>query len=316
MYNPIAFNEGFLPEENGHSVSFSQYGNPHGKAIVSLHGGPGSKSKAKHVKCFDLETYRVITFDQRGCGKSTPAGKIEDNTTQKLVADMERLREYLGIESWFVTGGSWGSTLALVYAESFPARVKGLLLCAIFLADQIAIEWSFSTPNGVALLYPDVWKEREKNLKSFGTNAHDASKVLLEKLLTARTDKETNEIVATVLNWEGNLMTSTSDVSYIDADDVTDEDTDSVRIFLHYESNEFFLRENQLLQDIPKIKDIPMVIVHGRHDILCPFKGAFDLHNAHPKSKLVALPQSNHKLSADGEVALKYIFESFLRGIV
>lgn len=314
MYNPKPFNEGFLAEEDGHSVFFSQYGNPHGKAIVSLHGGPGSKSKANHVKCFDLDTYCVVTFDQRGCGKSTPAGKIENNTTQKLVADMERLREHLGIESWFVTGGSWGSTLALAYAESFPPRIKGLLLCAIFLADKMAMEWSFTKPDGVAILFPDVWKEREEKLAIYGADSSNSSKILLEKLQTVDIDEQ-KKIVVTVLNWEGNLMTSSSDVSYSTAVDVKDEDIALVKIFLHYESNSFFLKENQLLRDIPQIKNIPMVIVHGRHDILCPFKGALDLHTAHSKSELVALPQSNHKFSADGEVAKKYIFESFLRTI-
>ncbi len=314
MYNPTAFNEGFLAKEDGHSVSFSQYGNPNGKTIISLHGGPGSKSRAKHVKNFDLEIYHVITFDQRGCGKSTPAGKIENNTTEKLVADMERLREHLGIESWFVTGGSWGSTLALAYAESFPTRIKGLLLCAIFLADKIAIEWSFTKPDGVAVLFPDVWKEREEKLTAYGADLSNSSKVLLEKLQTMDMDEQ-KKIVAAVLNWEGNLMTSSSDVSYATAVDVKDEDIASVKIFLHYESNSFFLKENQLLRDIPQIKDIPMVIVHGRHDILCPFKGAFDLHMAHSKSKLISLPESNHKFSADGEVARKYIFESFLKEI-
>ncbi len=315
MYNPIPFNEGYLPEQDGHVVSFAEYGNPNGQAIISLHGGPGSKSKSKHVKCFDLEIYHVVTFDQRGCGKSTPAGKIEDNTTQKLIADMEGLREHLGIKSWFVTGGSWGSALALAYAEQYPDRVRGLMLCAVFLADKTVMDWSFTTSDGVAMLFPDVWNERLKNLESLGSHVQESSKVLLSKLLEARTDKEIDEIVATVLNWEGNLMTSTSDVSYTAPEDITDEDSASVTIFLNYESNDFFLEKDQLLQNLSKIKDIPMIIVHGRHDVLCPFKGALDLHNAHSKSKLVALPESNHKLSADGEVAKKYIFESFLRGI-
>jgi proline iminopeptidase len=312
MYNPKPFNEGFLEEQDGHSVYFAQYGNSHGEAIISLHGGPGSKSKAKHVRCFDLEKYHVVTFDQRGCGKSIPAGSIKNNTTQMLVEDIERLKNHLGLGKWFVTGGSWGSALALAYAEQYPKSVRGLMLSAIFLADKEAMDWSFSIPEGVAMLFPDVWMKREIDLARFGTDAQNSSRVLLNKLSDAQSDTEIHDIVATVLNWEGNLFTASLDVTYTDIEDVTEEDIASVKIFLHFESNNCFLKENQLLQNISAIKDIPMVIVHGRHDVLCPFKGAHDLHKAHSKSELIALPQSNHKFSADGEVAKKYAFEAFL----
>jgi proline iminopeptidase len=244
---------------------------------VYLHGGPGSKSKPKYLKNFDLEKYQVVMFDQRGCGKSTPLGSISTNTTEKLMDDMERLRLQVGIESWFVSGGSWGSTLALAYAEKFPSRVKGLLLSAIFLADAFSFEWSFTKSDGVAQLFTDVWDERVTKLKSYNTNPSNTSKILLE--LLENSDKERQkEITAIVSNWEGNLLSSSSDIEYMRAEDATDEDIASVIIFLHYESNNCFLVENQLLNEIDKIAQIPMVIVHGRHDILCPFKGAWDLH--------------------------------------
>ena len=314
MYNPKAFNEGVLEDQDGHCIYFAQYGNKNGEVIVSLHGGPGSQSKSKHVNVFDLEKYQVVMFDQRGCGNSTPQGSIVENTTHKLVADIERLRERIGVENWHVSGGSWGSTLALAYAETFPQRVKSLLLSAIFLADKTALDWAYSSSDGVAMLFSDVWNEREKQLDVYSTTAATAAKILLEKLVNSDVEEQ-KKITSILLNWEGNLMTSNTDVSYTYPEDVTDKDIASVKIYLHFELNNFFLEENQLLNNMQVIKDIPMVVVHGRHDILCPFKGAWDLHQKHLNSKLVALPQSNHKFSADGEIARKYIFAAFLSGL-
>jgi len=312
MFQPKPFSEGFLEEQDGHRVYFAQYGNRDGKAIVSLHGGPGSKSKPKHAMGFDLEKYHVVMFDQRGCGKSEPMGRLEENTTQKLCEDAERLREHLGLNQWFVTGGSWGSALSLVYAEMFPESVRGIMVSAVFLADEDSFNWSFTQPNGIAQLFSDVWDVRNEALAVYEATSKNAATVLLEKLKKVSFD-EKKQIAADVLNWEGNLMTSTADVSYMTADDVEEKDIADVKIFLHYESNNCFLEEKQLINDIEKIQDIPMMIVHGRHDVLCPFQGAWDLHKTHQKSRIVALPQSNHMFSADGYVAKKYIFDSFLK---
>ena len=307
MFQPKPFNEGFLEEQDGHKVYFAQYGNAAGEAIVSMHGGPGSSGKPRHAQSFDLEKYRVITFDQRGCGKSEPLGELKANTTQKLAEDAERLRELLGIEKWFVTGGSWGSTLSLVYAEMFPERVKGIMISAIFLADKASFDWSFSSSDGVAQLFSDVWEERIKILSEYDATEKNAARVLVEKLDVA-TEEDQKKIAADVLNWEGNIFTASSDVSYMTPDDVSESDVLYAKTFLHYEANNCFLSEYQLINNISNIKDLPMIIVHGRYDVLCPFQGAWDLHKAHPKSQIVALPQSNHMFTADGNIAKKYIF--------
>jgi len=312
MYTPKPYDEGYLDEQGGHRIFYAQYGNPEGLAIVSLHGGPGSSSKTKHAKLFDLEKYRVILFDQRGCGKSEPKGEIANNTTQDLTDDIERLREKLGVEKWFVTGGSWGSTLALAYAEAYPEQVKGLMISAIFLGDSFSLEW-FGGENGAAVLFGDLWDHRMELFNKYKTNHKDAAKDLYEKLLNA-SKEEQKEITADVLSWESNLFTSTQDVKFLDSSDVDEEDVTYAKVFMHYESNNMFLEDEQLLKNISKIKKIPMIIFHGRYDVLCPFKRAWDLHKAHGNSQIVVLPQSNHMFTADGEVARKYAFESFLRG--
>ena len=152
--------EHFLEEEDGHVVSFSEHRNMEGPPILSFHGGPGSKSKRYHAERFDLSTYRVILFDQRGCGKSTPLGSIENNTTDDLLGDAERIREKLGIERWFVSGGSWGSTLSLLYAIKHPERTRGILINGVFLADRDSVRWSMEDEDGAARLAPDAWQRR------------------------------------------------------------------------------------------------------------------------------------------------------------
>ena len=312
MYTPKPFNEGFLPEEDGHAVYYAQYGNADGEAIVSFHGGPGSQSRQKHAQRFDLQRYRIVLFDQRGCGNSTPHGNLEENTTQKLISDAERLREQLEIENWFVSGSSWGSALALVYAQTHPDRTKGLLLSAIFLADTASMDWSFQDDRGTGYVYTDAWEELKKKIAAFGTDPKNAAPVLLEKIVSG-TEEERHMVAAAMANWEGNLLISTRDVSYVRPEEVSEGDIASAKIFLHYEANGFFLELDQIINNTNTIKHIPMVIVHGRHDILCPFVGAWKLHNAHGDSKMVTLPQSNHQFSADGVVAMKYIFEAFLK---
>jgi len=312
MYTPKPFTEGYLPEEDGHKIYYAQYGNPDGEVIVSLHGGPGDQSKPGHIQTFDLETYHVVVFDQRGCGKSTPAGRLEENTTQKLISDIERLREVIGVEKWFVTGGSWGSTLALAYAEQHPVRCKGLLLWGIFLGDGAAVHWAFSKPDGAGALYTDLWSEREEIIKKYETSPETAATDLSKQLSEADEERK-KEIVSDIMSWEANLITSTKDVQLIDPADVDEKMITYVTVYLHYEANHFCLMDDELLENIDKIKAIPMIIAHGRLDILCPFRGAWQLAQKHGTADLVALPQSNHKFSADGMIARKFIYESFLK---
>ena len=311
MYVPIPYNEDFLPEVDGHRVYYAEYGNPNGPAIVFLHGGPGAHSKPKHADRFDLGVYRVIVFDQRGAGKSEPAGKLEHNTTQDLIADIERIRETLDVERWFVAGGSWGSTLALLYTEAYPERVRGLLLSAIFLADKAAWEWMSTTPDGAGQVYSDLWKWREEIFQKYNATLDSAAQIFYDRL-TAASLEDAKVITADYLNWEKNLLIA-GNVSLLNAADVTEKDIVYTKIFLHYESNNCFIEEGQIIRDIDAIKDIPSVLVHGRQDMVCPFDQAWRLHKALPESKLVVLPQSNHAFTPDGEIAQRLAFDSFLR---
>jgi proline iminopeptidase len=309
--NPQPFNADYLPEQEGHKVYFAEFGSATGPAIIVCHGGPGEKSKPKHVSRYDLNKYHLITFDQRGCGQSSPLGKIEHNTTKDLVADMERLRLQLKIEKWFVAGGSWGSTLALVYAEAHPQHVLGLLLSSIFLGRRQDVDWSYTKAGGVDKIFTDLWQSRNDFLSKYGANYTNAAKTLLEKLKSVDSSV-TSEIVAGVMNWDGNLMSSQADLTYIEPGDVTEENIASVKIFLHYDSSDSFLTENQLLGDISKIKNLPTIIVHGRYDLLCSFDQAWELHNKLNNSEIVVLPSSNHKFTADGEIAKNMAFKYFL----
>jgi len=310
--NPKPFNTGYLAKQNGHRVHFAQYGNPKGKiTIVTLHGGPGSKSKPKHIKTYDLEKYHVVTFDQRGCGESLPTGEVKSNTLGDLIADIERLRSVLKIKSWFVAGGSWGATLALAYAEEYPKNVKGLLLSSVFLARSRDIQWAFTQDKGIERLFPDLWEKRLKFLQKYKATPANAAKVLLKKIETGK-PKTVKEIVAGVSDWEDNLMNAQEDLNFVEPENVDDEDIASVKIFLHYEANNFFLKPDQLLEGLRKIKSIPTIIVHGRYDVLCPVEQMWGLQKVLTKVETIILPSSNHKLTAEGEIAKGIAFNYFL----
>lgn len=311
MYTPTPFAEHFLPEEDGHKIYFAEYGNPDGKAIISVHGGPGSGSESGHAARFDLAKYRVILFDQRGCGKTESKDLLHENTIQKSASDMERIRENLKLDSWIVSGGSWGSSLSLFYAQSHPKSVKALLTYSIFLCDSITMDW-FGGPVGASSLFSDVWEQRNKRLQNADGSPATAAEINQRLQSLDKESEEFRTLVADILNWEWNLFSASRDVNYRRAKDITEQNIQYARIFMHYESNNFFLAENQLLKDTSHITHIPLAIVHGRHDILCPFRRAWDLYNVHGNAEIVALPQSNHALSADGAVARKFFFQSFL----
>lgn len=314
MYTPQPHTEAYLPEHAGHKVYYAQYGNPAGPAIISCHGGPGSKSKAKHAANYDLEHYRVILFDQRGCGQSEPLGEVSNNTTQELVSDMERIREALGIEQWFVGGGSWGSTLALVYAQTHPKRVRGLVLSALFLGDERGDRWSFTDPGGVARLFPDGRAELEHALHTLGIDPgyEDMPAALLQRLREGA-EIEQWQVVALINNWEANLLAPHIEQKFIRPDEVDEAMVASVRVFLHYQAHSYFLKPDQIMEQIETISHMPTCLVHGRYDILCPLESAWRLHRALPLSRLVILPQSAHALSGDSAVARYYAFAHFLQ---
>lgn len=300
-----------LEEDQGHIVSFTEYGNPSGIPVLGFHGGPGSKSRPQHAERYDLKKYRVILFDQRGCGKSTPLGKLENNTTQDILNDTEKIREKLGIDKWFVSGGSWGSTLSLLYAIEYPERVKGILISAVFLADHDSIAWSMEDPKGTARLMPDVWERRMAFFKKFNINLPTLNADILKAFENA-TPEQQKEITAEVQNWEGNLFSVQAPIGSKNPEDVTDAEIAAAKIFCYYEMNHEFIPDNYILDSIEKISHIPTVIVHGRYDILCPLEKAYELKNAIKDCELVIATSSGHKLTAEGETIQKMAYDRFL----
>lgn len=302
--------EAFLPEQDGHKVAYYRYGNPGGPVIVSFHGGPGSKSKPKHAQRFDLEKYQVILFDQRGCGNSTPLGELEDNDTDRLIADTERLRRHLKIDSWFASGASWGSTMALLYAIKHPKSVSGLLLSSVYLADQSTRDWAMG-PEGVTRIVPDVQQKREQFFKKYKINYQTQYADILKAIDSAPL-KEQQEITAKVFDWEGNLFSTLSNPSYQNPEDISQEDIASVRIFMHYEMNNDYRPDNYILDNTTALSKTPTIIVHGRYDILCTIDQAYELDAKLENSELVIAGSSGHKLTAEGETIQKMAFDRFL----
>jgi len=300
-----------LEEDRGHTVSFSEYGNPNGAPIINFHGGPGSKSRPAHAERFDLSKYRVILFDQRGCGKSTPLGSIENNTTEDILLDAERIREKLGIEKWFVAGGSWGSTCSLLYAIKHSERVRGILLSAVYLGDRDSMIWAMEDSKGAARIMPDVWEKRMEFLKRFDIKLETYNEDVLKALETA-SPEDRKVIAAGVSNWEGNLFSVQSPVAYKNPEDVTEVDIASAKIFVHYEMNHEFLPDNYILDNIGKIAHVPTTMVHGRYDILCTLDKAYALSKAMNDCELVIATSSGHKLTAEGETIQKMAYDRFL----
>ena len=269
-----------LPVGDGHTLYLEECGNADGLPVVFLHGGPGAGLSPYHRRFFDPARWRVVLFDQRGAGKSEPFASLEANTTQDLVADIERIREHLGIQRWLVFGGSWGSTLALAYAEAHPGRVAGLVLRGIFLARDEELRWFNEMDGGARCIFPERWArfrdfipeaERDDMIEAYWRRLDSADEAV--RLAAARA-------------WSAYEGGSTTLVHDPDAPGDFDEPHKAVslaRLEAHYFCNGMFLGPGQLLRDIDRIRHIPGVIVHGRYDIICPVKAAFDLHQSWPE---------------------------------
>ena len=290
------YRTGFLKVSDRHTIYFEESGNPNGKPAVFFHGGPGGGSDGKHRTFFNPREYRIVLFDQRGCGKSTPYACLDENTTWDLVADAEKLREHLRIDRWLVFGGSWGSTLALAYAETHPSRVTELVLRGIFLLRKQDIDWFYQ--RGASAIYPDAWEPYEAAIP-----AEERGDFLdaYYRRLTA-TDKETQLTAARAWSiWEG----STSKL-FPDEKMASDYGTDAfalafARIECHYFRHRgFFEVDGQLLRDVHKIRHIPAVIVQGRYDVVCPMEGAWALHRAWPEADFLVVPDAGHSAFEPG----------------
>lgn len=291
LYPPIEpYNTGRLRVSDLHELYFEESGNPKGKPVLFVHGGPGSGTDPKQRRFFDPAAYRIVLFDQRGCGKSTPRASVEENTTWLLVEDMETLRRHLGIERWLVFGGSWGSTLSLAYAQKHPERVTELVLRGIFLLRQQEIRWFYQ--HGAHTLFPDAW---EDFVAPIPPEERGNLVQAYHKRLMGEDERVRQEAARAWSIWEGRTSYLAPNADYIAHLGEDEFSLTFARIECHYFVNRAFLRgDTQLLDDVPRIRHIPGVIVQGRYDMCCPVEGAWALHKAWPEAELKIIPNAGH----------------------
>ncbi|HYD99744.1 MAG TPA: prolyl aminopeptidase [Alphaproteobacteria bacterium] len=295
LYPPIEpHRSGRLAVDDIHTLYWEESGNPRGVPVVFLHGGPGAGASATHRRLFDPHYYRIVIFDQRGAGRSQPVGELRHNTTGHLVADLERLRGELGIERWHVFGGSWGSTLALAYAQSHPDRVRGLILRGIFLLRQAEIDWFL---HGMRTVFP------EAHARFVGHLPEAERGDVLEAYWRRLTDPDPAVRVAAARAWslyEGacsTLLPSVETLNYLGEDNHA---LGLARLEAHYFRNGRFEPEDRLLAGLDRIRHIPAVIVQGRYDMVCPIVTADTLHRAWPEADYVVVPDAGHSAMEPG----------------
>jgi proline iminopeptidase len=293
-----SYASGMLQVSPLHNVYFEQCGNPQGKPVVFLHGGPGAGCNAKCRRFFDPARYRIVLFDQRGCGRSTPHAELTDNTTWDLVADIERLREHLGIERWQVFGGSWGSTLALAFAQTHPERVTELVLRGIFMLRRWELEWFYQ--HGCDAIFPDAW---ESFLAPIPSDEHGDLISAYHRRLTSP-DPATRLAAAKAWSiWEGSTIFLHQDPAHIASTGADEFALAFARIECHYfVHGGFFDADDQLLRNVDKLKNIPAVIVQGRYDVVCPVRSAWDLHRAWPQADLRIVADAGHSAFELGNI--------------
>ncbi|MBM4342555.1 MAG: prolyl aminopeptidase [Deltaproteobacteria bacterium] len=289
---------GMLTVSGGHDIYWEQSGNPAGAPVVFVHGGPGGGTSPWHRRFFDPARYRIVLFDQRGCGRSTPHASLRANTTWDLVRDMEALRERLRIERWHVFGGSWGSTLGLAYAQKHPDRVRSLVLRGIFLLRKKELHWFYQ--DGASWLFPDAW---QRYLDAIAPQEHGDLMAAYARRLT-HPDREVQIAAARAWStWEGATSRLYVDPKMLDHYGEDEFALAFARIENHYFTHgAWFDHDDQLLNDVPKVRHIPCLIVQGRYDVVCPLRSAWDLHQAWPESKLVIVPDAGHSALEPGTV--------------
>ena len=292
------FASGMLKVSELHTLYYEQSGNPHGKPAVFVHGGPGGGTSPKCRRFFDPAVYRIVLFDQRGCGKSTPHAELSGNTTWDLVADMERLREHLTIERWQVFGGSWGSTLALAYAQTHADRVTELVLRGIFMLRRQELEWFYQ--QGCSMLYPDAWESYLAAIPE--VERGDLMSAYHRRLTSA--DPQVRVAAARAWSvWEGATSFLWQDPSHMESSAEDEFALAFARIECHYfVHGGFFEHDDQLLRNIDCVRHIPAVIVQGRYDVVCPLRSAWDLHRAWPEADLRIVQDAGHSAFEPGNL--------------
>ncbi len=282
------YRQGMLTVDDVHTLYWEECGNPYGVPVVFIHGGPGAGSSPSSRRFFDPSFYRIIVFDQRGSGRSIPLGETRQNTTPLLISDMEKLRHHLEVDQWLIFGGSWGSTLAIAYAEHHPGRCLGLILRGIFLCRKLEIDWFLY---GMRAIFPDAWTEFAHFIPK--EQRHDLLKAYYQRVM----DPDPGIHMPAAKMWskyEGvcaTLMPSPETVASFLEDQVA---LGLARMEAHYFSNNIFLPENYLLEHIDRIRHIPAVIIQGRYDIVCPIMTAHEVHKAWPEADYIVVPDAGH----------------------
>jgi len=297
LYPPIApYADGYLQVSALHRIYYAEYGNPEGRPVVFLHGGPGGGCQPSYARYFDPQKWRIVLFDQRGCGNSTPFAELRDNSTWDLVADIERIREHLVIDAWAVFGGSWGSTLALAYGITHPSRCTAFFLRGIFLLRKKEIDWFYQ--EGCSKLFPEAWQQYLAVIPL--EERHDLVAAYFRRLTS--TDAQVRRQAAQAWSmWEGSTSKLIPDpvmIAHYGADDFAEA---FARIECHYFVNRgFFDTDNYLIEQVSKIRHLPAIIVHGRYDVVCPVENAWELHQAWPEAELRIIADAGHSLSEVG----------------
>jgi proline iminopeptidase len=289
---------GRLKVSDLHEVYYEVSGNPNGKPVVFVHGGPGGGTEPKQRRFFDPDAYRIVLFDQRGCGKSTPHAELTDNTTWHLVDDMERLRTHLEIDRWQVFGGSWGSTLSLAYAQKHRDKVTELVLRGIFMLRKKELHWFYQ--QGASAMFPDAW---EHYLRPIPEAERDDLMRAYYQRLTSDDASVRLEAARAWSIWEASTSFLMQKPDYVEHAGAEEFSLAFARIECHYFVNGgFFDRESQLIEDVDRIRDVPSTIVQGRYDVVCPAMSAWDLHQRWPEADLRIVPDAGHSAYEAGIV--------------
>lgn len=280
-----------------HELYVDEAGNPNGLPVLFVHGGPGSACDASSRRFYDPSKYRIITFDQRGCGRSTPHSSLDENTTQDLIEDIEKIRQYLEVEQFVLFGGSWGSTLSLLYAQRYPQHVHAMVLRGIFLCRQVDLDWLYR--DGANRIFPDNWDEFQRAIPE--SERGDLVEAYYKRL-TGEDELARMAAAKAWSAWEGNCSKLRPSAEAMAKFTKPHNAMALSRIETHYFMNKGFIEENQILKNMDAIKDIPGTIIHGRYDIVCPLDNAYILHHHWPASELHIVRDAGHSASEPGNV--------------
>lgn len=297
LYPPIApYHSNFLQVSELHRIYYEEAGNPDGQPVIFLHGGPGGGINPVYRQYFNPRLWRIVLFDQRGCGQSTPHAELRENTTWDLVADIETIRQTLGIDRWVVFGGSWGSTLALAYSQTHPDRCRGIILRGIFLLRQKELHWFYQ--EGTSYLFPDAWERYLAPIPP--EERHDLLQAYYRRLTSP--DLAVRQSAAKAWSvWEASTSKLLPDENLMAQFGTTEFADAFARIECHYFVNQgFFETEDQLLRQVDRIRHIPAVIVQGRYDVVCPMISAWELHQVWPEAEFIVVPDAGHSMTEPG----------------